>query len=284
MKNPIVKGWYADPEARIYDNKLYIYVTKSLTYEEQKNLDVVVSNDMETFEVKKDILDLKTYKGAKFAVWAPSIIEKNGKYYIIFAANDIQKDEEEGGLYVGVSDTPTGEFKNIFPDGRALLNRFYNGAQPIDAHFFKGKNGEIYLYYGGWGHLNVCMMQENMQGIRLDTLREITPTDYVEAPFMFELNGKYILMYSSGCWVNGSYCVKTATGNSPLGPFVYEDTILSASNLADGPGHNSGFELNGKKYIVYHRRFIGDKVAGHRVLCIDEMTVQDGKILPVVMT
>ena len=51
MKNPIVQGWYADPESRVYDGKVYLYVTRSLTFEEQTNLDVVVSEDLENFKI-----------------------------------------------------------------------------------------------------------------------------------------------------------------------------------------------------------------------------------------
>ena len=141
MKNPIIDGWYADPEARVYNGKVYIYVTRSLPFEEQHNLDLIVSEDLIHFTKIESILDMSTFKGAAFAIWAPSVVEQNGRYYIIFAANNIHEDGEDGGLYIGVSDSPCGPFKNVFPDGRPFINVFYNGAQPIDAHFFKdGEN------------------------------------------------------------------------------------------------------------------------------------------------
>ena len=284
MKKPIVGGFYADPESRVYNGKAYIYVTRSLPYEEQLNLDVVVSEDLEGFDTVTDILDIPTYNGIWGAVWAPSVIEAGGRYYIVFAANDIHENGEAGGLYVGVCDTPDGKFKNVRDDGGPILNTFYNGAQPIDAHFYKDTDGEIYLYYGGWGHLNVCRMAHGMDGIITDTLKEITPANYVEAPFVMRGESKYILMYSSGSWTNGTYCVKTATADTPMGPFLGEDTVLSASELADGPGHNSGFEFGGKTYIAYHRRVIGDKNCHHRVLCIDEMNVCGDRIEKIIMT
>lgn len=289
MKNPIVEGWYADPESRVYDDKVYIYVTKSLPYEEQKNIDLVVSADLETFDIVRDVLDMSTFSGVTRAVWAPSVIEKNGKYYLIFAANDIHPDERIGGLYIGVSDKPEGPFRNIYEDGRPFINQFYNGAQPIDAHFYKEGN-DVYLYYGGWKHLNVCKMNETMNGLvplqneNKELFLEITPEDYVEAPCVMKVDAKYILMYSSGGWTNGTYCVKTAISNSPLGPFCYQNTILKASELADGPGHNSEFRLGDKNYIAYHRRFIGDTNIHHRVLCIDEIEIDGNRIQPIVMT
>ena len=42
-KNPVVNGWYADPESRVYGDTVYMYVTKSLPFEEQKNLDLVTT-------------------------------------------------------------------------------------------------------------------------------------------------------------------------------------------------------------------------------------------------
>ena len=43
MNNPVVDGWYADPESRVYGDTVYLYVTRSLPFEEQKNLDVVTT-------------------------------------------------------------------------------------------------------------------------------------------------------------------------------------------------------------------------------------------------
>lgn len=290
MNNPIVKGWYADPESVVYNGKVYIYVTKSLPFEEQQNIDLVVTSDLKTFDVVHDVLDMSTFPGTTGCVWAPSAVEKDGKYYIIFSTNDIHPDDEVGGLYIGVSSQPEGPFRNIYEDGRPFINKFYNGAQPIDAHFYKDDNA-VYVYYGGWDHLNVCKMNEEMDGIvplsevdNQQLIMEITPKDYHEAPCVMKINEKYILMYSHGGWINGTYCVKTAIADSPCGPFEYQDTILNASEIADGPGHNSVFNLNGKNYIAYHRRRIGDSYPHHRELCIDEMVIDGKTIKPIVMT
>lgn len=289
MKNPIVQGWYADPETLVYNGKVYIYVTKSLPYEEQQNIDLVVSSDLETFDIIPNILDMTTFPGTTRCVWAPSAIEKNGKYYVIFSTNGIKQDGEVGGLYIGVSDKPEGPFRNIYEDGRPFINKFYNGAQPIDAHFYK-ENDEVYIYYGGWDHLNACKLNAQLNGLvplqegKEDLIMEITPEGYHEAPCLLKTDDKYILMYSEGGWTNGTYCVKTAVADSPLGPFTYQNVILKASEIADGPGHNSEFKFHGKHYIAYHRRRIGDDYPHHRELCIDEMEIDGNTIKPIVMT
>lgn len=289
MKNPIVDGWYADPEARVYNGKIYIYVTRSLPYKEQHNLDVVISSDLVDFQIEKSILDMKTFKGAEFAIWAPSVVEKNGSYYIIFAANDIHKNEEVGGLYVGISDSPSGPFKNVFNDGRPLINSFINGAQPIDAHFFKDED-TIWLFYGGWGHLNVAKLNETLTGFLPisddidDLIFEITPKDYVEAPCVLKIDGKYHLMYSVGSWADSSYCVKAAISDNPWGEYHYYADIMGANEIAKGPGHNGVFYYDGKFYSAYHRREPGDSNCHHRKLCIDELEIKDGKLFPISMT
>ncbi|MBQ8340949.1 MAG: arabinan endo-1,5-alpha-L-arabinosidase, partial [Clostridia bacterium] len=61
MKNPIASNWYADPESRVYGDTVYIYVTNSLPYDEQKNLDLVTTKDLEHFESYRNILDMSTY-------------------------------------------------------------------------------------------------------------------------------------------------------------------------------------------------------------------------------
>ena len=37
VTNPIDSGWYADPEARYYEGKYWIYATVSQKFEDQKN-------------------------------------------------------------------------------------------------------------------------------------------------------------------------------------------------------------------------------------------------------
>ena len=147
--NPIVQGWYADPEARFYEGKYYIYVTRSFTkYEDQMNIDAFSSADLIHWEKHEGIIDMSGYPYVHRAVWAPTIIEKNGKYYLMFATNDIHEDDEGGGLEIAVSDSPAGPFRNLI--GTSLIGKIIYGAQPIDAHLFKDDDGTIYLYYGGW--------------------------------------------------------------------------------------------------------------------------------------
>lgn len=291
IRNPLDEGWYADPEARYYEGKYIIYVTHSLPYDEQKNHSCFVSEDLTHWKKIENIIDMSGFPWAKSAIWAPTIEEKYGKYYYIFASNDIPHKSDVGGLEIAVSDSPTGPFKALLD--KPLVGKFHNGAQPIDAHLFKDDDGTMYLYYGGWGHCNICKMNDEMTGFvpfeDSEVFKEITPPDYVEGPCMMKRGGKYYFMWSSGGWGDGSYRVNTCISDKPWGPFTTASTILSTgdSKIANGPGHNGFLYLpeEDQYLMVYHRHKPGIKDGNARFLCIDRMDLdENGNILPVTMT
>ena len=80
--NPIFKGWYADPEGAIFDDNYWIFPTYSAAYDKQVFLDAFSSKDMVNWEKHSRIIDTAIIKWAKRAIWAPSIIEKDKKYYL----------------------------------------------------------------------------------------------------------------------------------------------------------------------------------------------------------
>lgn len=291
IQNPISEGWYADPEARFYDGKYVIYATKSLPFDEQKNQVCFTSENLSDWEMQDDIIEMSGFPWATRAIWAPTTIEKNGKYYYVFASGDIHSTDEKGGLEIAVSDSPTGPFKAYLD--RPLVNEFYNGAQPIDAHLFKDDDGTVYLFWGGWRHCNLAIMNEDMTGLVPfedgSLCREITPEDYVEGPCMFKKDGKYYFMWSSGNWETGTYRVNATFADSPFGPFENHTRVLDSGDgtLANGPGHNGYFYLPEEDlYLcVYHRHKPDNHDGNARFLCIDVMKFDEkGNILPVKMT
>lgn len=103
--NPVFQGWYADPEGIIYDDTYWIFPTWSDLYENQTFFDCFSSKDLVNWTKHASVLDTTAVKWAKKAMWAPSVIRKNGKYYIFFGANDVHEGEI-GGIGVAVSDRP----------------------------------------------------------------------------------------------------------------------------------------------------------------------------------
>ncbi|QNE38210.1 family 43 glycosylhydrolase [Hymenobacter sp. NBH84] len=289
--NPIFPGWYADPEGAIFQKQYWVYPTYSAKYEDQIFFDAFSSPDLVTWTKHPAILDTTRVKWAKKAMWAPAIIEKDKRYYLFFGANDIQSDKETGGIGVAVADKPGGPYKDYL--GKPLVDKFHNGAQPIDQFVFKDpKDGQHYLIYGGWKHCNIAKLKNDFTGFVPfedgTTFREITPQQYVEGPFMFVRGGKYYFMWSEGGWTGPNYSVAYAVADSPFGPFQRVGKILQQDpSIATGAGHHSVMQVPGKDewYIVYHRRPLGETDGNHRVTCIDRMEFNaDGSIKPVQMT
>ena len=313
--NPIVPGWYADPEGIIFGDQFWIYPTYSDDYNSpdrstifseqqlkaQKNtinpqyliqtfINAFSSYDLVHWTKHPHVLDIKDVKWAAYSVWAPSIIAANNKYFLFFSANDIQNDGEFGGIGVAVSDKPEGPFTDAI--GKPLINKFYNGAQPIDQFAFRDTDGALYLYYGGWRHCNVVKLGSDLISVIPfadgQMFKEITPENYVEGPFVFKRKGKYYLMWSEGGWQGPDYSVAYAVGDSPTGPFKRVGKILKQDpEIATGAGHHSVINIPGTDdwYIVYHRRPLGTNNGNHREICIDRMYFDhNDQIVPVKMT
>ena len=315
--NPILPGWYADPEIRQYGQQFWIFPTYSAgettpdlpatfsasqlqqraqpgiwsPFLKQTFLDGFSSTDLVNWTKHPRILDIKDVSWAAYAVWAPSAIAANGQYYLFFGANDIKNNQQLGGIGVAISDKPQGPYRDAL--GKPLIGEIHNGAQPIDQMIFKDDDGQFYLYYGGWKHCNVVKLSDDLLSLVPfadgELYKEITPDkNYVEGSFMLKRKGVYYLMWSEGEWTGPDYSVAYAMASSPIGPFKRVGKILQQDfKIAKGAGHHSVVNIPGTDdwYIVYHRRPLNTNDGNHRLLAIDRMYFnQDGSIKPVIMT
>ncbi|MFZ4861251.1 glycoside hydrolase family 43 protein [Sphingobacterium sp. Mn56C] len=289
QQNPIFPGWYADPEGIVYDRTYWVFPTYSAPYEQQVFFDAFSSSDLVSWEKHPAVLDTSAVRWAKKAMWAPSVIENKGKYYLFFSANDVHPGEV-GGIGVAVANQPQGPYTDVL--GKPLLQEIKHGAQPIDPFVFRDQDGQHYLYYGGWGHCNVVKLNDDFTQLLPfpdgTIYKEVTPEHYVEGPFMFIRNNKYYFMWSEGGWGGPDYKVAYAIADTPLGPFKRVGSLLEQdTKIATGAGHHSVIKVPDadKYFIVYHRRPLGKTGANERETCIDEMTFdEDGFINPVKMT
>jgi len=302
--NPLFDGWYADPDAVVFNKKLWIFPTYSARYKNQVFFDAFSSKDLVTWQKHSRILDTSKIKWAHMAMWAPNIVKKGNQYFLFFSANDIQNaarknwnnknpeavDDTLGGIGIAVADKPEGPYRDYL--GKPLINQFYNKAQPIDQSVFQDKDGQWYIIYGGWGRCNIAKLKDDFTALKPfddgNLVKEITPKGYVEGPTMFIKNSKYYLMWSEGGWGDSSYKVAYAISDNITGPFEKKATVLKAdTSVATGAGHHSVVHLpkNDEWYIIYHRRPIPNKDRDHRVVCIDRLYFNvDGSIRDVKMT
>ena len=262
--NPLFEGWYADPEGIILNDEYWIFPTYSDKYEKQIFMDAFSSTDLVNWTKHERIIDNKAVKWVWRAMWAPAIVKKDNKYFLFFGGNDIQNDNEYGGIGVSVADRPEGQ----------------------------DKDGSYYMYYGGWGRCNVVKLKDDFTGLLPfedgTYYREVTPENYTEGPFMFIRDGKYYFMWSEGGWGGPDYSVAYAIADNPFGPFKRIGKILQQDpEIGTGAGHHSVIHepKSDKYYIIYHRRPLTETDGNHRVTCIDEMTFdKHGYINPVKIT
>ncbi|RAH57434.1 xylanase D [Aspergillus piperis CBS 112811] len=295
--NPVFPGWYADPEARLFNAQYWIYPTYSADYSEQTFFDAFSSPDLLTWTKHPTILNITNIPwSTNRAAWAPSVgrklrssasaaaaaADEEYDYFMYFSVGD--------GTGIGVAKSTTGKPEGPYEDvlGEPLVNGTVYGAEAIDAQIFQDDDdGRNWLYFGGWSHAVVVELGEDMVSLKGEYL-EITPEGYVEGPWMLKRNGVYYYMFSVGGWGDNSYGVSYVTADSPTGPFSSTPKKILQGNDAVGTstGHNSVFTPDGQDYyIVYHRRYVNDTARDHRVVCIDRMYFdEDGEILPVNIT
>lgn len=255
--NPIFDS--ADPCVLYYDGTYYCYATSEFV-----GYHVYTSTDLVNWT------DAGACAGMMWGLdrwyWAPEVIEKDGKFYMIATV-----DEHIG---IAVADSPLGPF---VPEENWLYEK------SIDGHIFIDDDGRAYLYYVSWQTeyaIYGCELDEDLRSVKEGTtvqlLKAMDPWETVdggcvEGPYMLKHNGTYYLTYSGTVYTSDQYAVGYATSDSPLGTFRRYDgnPILNFNEAVHGPGHHSfTTDANGDLWIVYHRHNSVDEIHP-RMTCID---------------
>ena len=82
--NPVFEGWYADPEGVVFGDEYWIYPTYSAPYNEQLFADAFSSTDLVHWTKHKSVLAIENISWLNRCLWAPSVVNANGKYYFFF--------------------------------------------------------------------------------------------------------------------------------------------------------------------------------------------------------
>jgi GH43 family beta-xylosidase len=280
MRSPVIPGYYADPEVRYFNGKFYIYpTTDGFDGWSGTQFHAFSSTDLAHWTDEGVILDLgPDVSWADARAWAPSMVERNGKYYFYFCA--------EAQLGVAVGDSPTGPFHDAL--GKPLLTYDDYPGQEIDSNVFIDTDGQPYLYWGN-GYAFMVPLHDDMISFDKSEVEEITPSGFREGSFVFKRGSTYYFSWSENDTGDENYQVAYATASSPYGPWTKHGVILSKnSNLGIlGTGHHSVVQVPGRDewYIVYHRFAIPGGNGTHRETTIDKLTfAADGTINPVVPT
>jgi beta-xylosidase len=292
--NPFVGGWYADPDVTRFGDTYWVYATVSIAFKDQKRIDAFSSPDLLTWTKYEGVFTADGSQWAESALWAPSVVERNGKYYIYYSGNDPSQlaDGRTAGVGVAVADRPQGPFFDAID--RPLIGEWVNRTLPMDQQVFVDDDGQTYLIWGNGGAA-IAKLSDDMVSLGEpfddgQQIKNITPDKgYFEGPYMLKHEDTYYFQWSEGAYGTPDYRVAYAKSKSLLGPYNRIDTMLVKDNVvADGPGHHAVLKTNENgedKYLIfYHRRILGDAEQDHRVLAYDTLEIDNDGISRVRMT
>ena len=295
-QNPVIKGYYADPDIFYAKKtgKYYIYPTSDGFNEWSGHyFKTFSSDDLVNWKDEGVILNLWTdVEWANEKAWAPCIIEKlvegKYKYFYYFTA--------AGKIGVAVSDKPTGPF---IDSGKALIDSLPTGivkGHQIDPDVFTDpETGKNYFYWGNT-YMAVAELNDDMISLKPNSTKILIPNAryYGEGAHVFYRKGKYYFSWSAWDTRKPGYHVRYTVADSPTGPINPSGfKVLLQKDDKKGiyaTGHHSTINIPGTDewYIVYHRFWypkgidMGRAAGFHREVCIDKMVFDDeGNIIEV---
>jgi hypothetical protein len=273
-QNPIISGQYsADPTARVFNGKVYLYPSHDIPSPIEKLKEWFCMADYHVFSssnltewqdhgviVSQD--KVPWVQDGSYTMWAPDCVEKDGKYYFYFPA--APKGEEKGfGIGVAVADHPEGPFMPMWKP--------IEGVHGIDPCVLIDKDGQAYLYWAGAG-LHMAKLKPNMTELASEPkLVEGLPEGFKEGPFAFERNGKYYFTFP---WVrekDGTETLAYAMADHPMGPFTFKGIIMDESPTKCWTNHHSIVEYQGQWYLFYHHNDYSPKFDKNRSVRIDSL-------------
>jgi beta-xylosidase len=257
--SPVLSGLYADPNIAIFGPNYYIYATTDGYEGWGGNVFYVwKSPDLVTWtRSSKPFLTLNGTSGnvpwATGNAWAPTIIEKTGKYYFYFSGQNPTYNRKTIG--VAVAGSPEGPF-TAQPTAMILNNEHLTTNQAIDSAAFRDPTSGIYYLFWGNGSPLYAELADNMLSLKPNSTRAITGlTDFREGIFLNYRAGLFHLTYSIDDTRSENYRVGYATAKSVDGPWTYRGVVLQkdAAKGILGTGHNSIVNVPGTDnwYMAY---------------------------------
>ena len=289
-QNPIITNQFtADPSARVFDGKVYLYPSHDIPPVVGKtrpdwfcmeDYHVFSSSNLTEWTDHGVILDQTQIPWANptaYSLWAPDCIYRNGKYYFYFPAP--LKDTTKGrGFSIGVaiSDKPYGPFT---PEPEPI-----KGVRGIDPNVLIDKDGQAYLYWSA-RNIFVAKLKENMIELESEPLiiANLPDKGLKEGPFVFERNGIYYLTFPHV--ENVTERLEYAIADNPMGPFEMVGVIMDESPTGCWTNHHSFIEYENQWYLFYHHNDLSPHFDKNRSTRIDSLFFNDdGTIKKVIPT
>ena len=285
-QNPIIRDQYtADPTARVFNNKVYLYPSHDIVPPAGQRKDWFCMEDYHVFS-SENLTDWTDHgvivtqnkvpwvRPNSYSMWAPDCVYRNGKYYFYFPSAPAAG----GGFAVGVAvaDRPEGPF--------VCEPEPIKGVNGIDPCVLLASDGNAYIF---WGNGRCAKLKDNMKELADDNPRETVkwgnrememvgvnclkglPNRQAEGPFAFEANGWYYLTYP---YVReNTEVLGYAMSKNPMGPYEYKGLIMAEHPNGCWTNHHSIINYKGQWYLFYHRNDFSPNDDKRRSACIEKL-------------
>ena len=286
-QNPVIRDQFsADPTARVFNNKVYLYPSHDIKPPVGQRQDWFCMEDYHVFS-SENLTDWTDHgmivtqnkvpwvRKDSYSMWAPDCVERNGKYYFYFPSAPA---EGRGGFAVGVAiaDSPTGPF---IPEKEPI-----KGINGIDPCVLQASDGNAYIF---WGNGRCAKLKPNMKELADDNPKETVkwgnrememvgvnclqglPNRQAEGPFAFEANGWYYLTYP---YVReNTEVLGYAMSKNPMGPYEYKGLIMAEHANGCWTNHHSIVNFKGQWYLFYHCNFFSPNDDKRRSVQIEKL-------------
>ena len=286
-QNPIIRDQYsADPTARVFNNKVYLYPSHDIVPPAGQRADWFCMEDYHVFS-SENLTDWTDHgvivtqnkvpwvRPDSYSMWAPDCVERNGKYYFYFPSTP--KGGMRGfGVGVAIADSPVGPF---IPEPEPI-----KGINGIDPCVLQASDGNAYIF---WGAGRCAKLKPNMKELADDTPKEKVkwgerefemmgvnclkdlPNRQAEGPFAFEANGWYYLTYP---YVREkTEVLGYAMSKNPMGPYEYKGIIMAEHANGCWTNHHSIVNFKGQWYLFYHQNFFSPNDDKRRSVQIEKL-------------
>ena len=299
-QNPIIRDQFtADPTARVFNNKVYLYPSHDIKPPVGQRQDWFCMEDYHVFS-SENLTDWTDHgvivtqnkvpwvRPDSYSMWAPDCVERNGKYYFYFPS--APKDGRGFGIGVAVADRPEGPF--------ICEPEPIKGISGIDPCVLQASDGNAYIF---WGAGRCAKLKPNMKELADDTPKEKVkfgnrefemygvnclkdlPNRQAEGPFAFEYNGNYYLTYP---YVREkTEVLGYAMSKNPMGPYEYKGIIMPEHENGCWTNHHSIINYKGQWYLFYHQNAFSPSDDKRRSVQVDKLYFNaDGTIKEVKKT
>lgn len=284
---PVWDGYLADPFVLHGGDGAYYAFGTGGRSADGRLFPVLRSLDLRNWEFIGGALEPLEDKSLGNQFWAPEVARgDDGLYYLYYSVGP--PGEAYHQLRVAISPTPGGPYRD---NGEPPLVDPAYAAFTIDAHPFRDRDGQWYLFYArdfldsdGITRAGTALVADRMVSMTKLAGEEVTilrphydwqrfKKDRVmpayggrifdwhtlEGAFVVPHGGRYWCLYSGSAYGTPGYGVDYAVADGPLGPYSDAGSqdgprlLKTISGHLHGPGHNSIITgPDGREYIAFH--------------------------------